>query len=287
MEELYDQYKALLFTLAYQLTGSVADAEDALQDVFFKAYDVNVERLKEPKAYLCKMVTNRCLNLQISARKQREVYVGPWLPEPMQTTGTDTVEVTVVRRDLLSYGMIVLLERLAPTERVVFVLREALGFNYLEIAELLGKREDNCRKLMSRARHKMEIPADEIVGNEAVELEWLNRFLTSLEQGNVDHLLSLLNENVMLVTDGGGKVNAFKHPVRNRERVARFLAAALEGLASYYQEDIYIEAAPLNGEKGIVFRAGSDTVAALFIQQQHGKFSRIYVVRNPDKLTRV
>ncbi|WP_028782339.1 sigma-70 family RNA polymerase sigma factor [Thalassobacillus devorans] len=287
MEELYNQYKALLFTLAYQLTGSVADTEDALQDVFFKAYDVNVEHLKEPKAYLCKMVTNRCLNLQKLARKQKEVYVGPWLPEPFQTAGAETIEVTVARRDLLSYGMLVLLERLTPTERGVFVLREALRFNYLEIAELLDKKEANCRKLMSRARKKMEITEDEIVGNKAIELEWLNRFLTSLEQGNVDYLLSLLNENVTLVTDGGGKVNAFKHPIQKRERVARFLASALEGLSDYYQEGIYIELAHINGEKGIVLRAGSDTVAALFIQQQHGNFSRIYVVRNPDKLTRV
>ncbi|SMF00752.1 RNA polymerase sigma factor, sigma-70 family [Paenibacillus barengoltzii] len=107
MEELYDKYKALLFTLAYQLTGSAADAEDVVQDVFFKACDVDPERLREPKAYLCKMVTNRCLDLQKSARRRREVYVGPWLPEPIPTPEADTLE-TVVRRDLLSYGMLVL-----------------------------------------------------------------------------------------------------------------------------------------------------------------------------------
>jgi RNA polymerase sigma-70 factor (ECF subfamily) len=108
MEELYDQYRALLFTLAYQLTGSAADAEDAVQDVLFKVCDVDPERLREPKAYLCKMVTNRCLDLQKSARRKREVYVGPWLPEPIPTPEADTLE-AVVRRDLLSYGMLVLL----------------------------------------------------------------------------------------------------------------------------------------------------------------------------------
>ena len=119
MEELYDQYKALLFTLAYQLTGSVADAEDAVQDVFVKAHDVHPERLEEPKAYLCRMVTNHCLNQQKSARKRREIYVGPWLPEPIRTPEADTIETTVVRFDLLSYAMLVLLERLSPTERAV------------------------------------------------------------------------------------------------------------------------------------------------------------------------
>lgn len=287
MEELYDQYKALLFTLAYQLTGSVADAEDVVQDVFFKAYDVHVERLEEPKAYLCKMVTNHCLNLQRSARKRREAYVGPWLPEPIRTLESDTIEMTVIHRDLLSYAMLVLLERLTPTERVVFVLREALGFNYLEIAELLGEREANCRKLMSRARSKMGISEEERVTAETIDFVWVNRFITSLEQGDVDRLLSLLTEDVMLVTDGGGKVKAFKHPVQKRDLVARFLAAALEGIAPFYQESLHFEVTSLNGETSIVLCSGEETVAAICIQLRRGKFARIYVVRNPDKLTRV
>ncbi|WP_199613576.1 RNA polymerase sigma factor SigJ [Paenibacillus alkalitolerans] len=284
MEELYDQYRALLFTLAYQLTGSAADAEDAVQDVFFKACDVHPERLGEPKAYLCKMVTNRCLDLQKSARRRREVYVGPWLPEPLRTPEADTLE-AVVRRDLLSYAMLVLLERLTPTERAVFVLREALGFDYPEIAELLGKRETNCRMLMSRARSKMGISEEEPVAAEAVELEWVSRFLTSLEQGNVDHVLSLLSEDVMLVTDGGGKVIAATGPIQTRDKMARILAGAFEGIKP--QGSLHSEFAPLNGETGIVLRSGDETVAAIFLQRRRGKFDRIYVVRNPDKLNRV
>jgi RNA polymerase sigma factor (sigma-70 family) len=288
VEELYDhdQYKALLFTLAYQLTGSVEDAEDVLQDVFFKAYYVHPERLEEPKAYLCKMVTNRCLDLQKSARKRREVYIGPWLPEPIQTPEA-MLEMTVVRSDLLSYAMLVLLERLTPTERAVFVLREALGFDYPEIAELLSKREANCRKLMSRARGKMEISEEEPVAAEAVELEWVSRFLASLEQGNVDHVLSLLTEDVILVSDGGGKVIAFTSPVQSRNRVARILAAAYEGFKPYYQGNLLFEVAPLNGETSIVLRSGAEAVGAIFIQRRNGKIGRIYIVRNPDKLTRV
>jgi RNA polymerase sigma factor (sigma-70 family) len=228
MEELYEQFRALLFTLAYQLTGSAEDAEDAVQDVFVKACDVHPERLEEPKAYLCKMVTNHCLNLQKSARKRREVYVGPWLPEPIRTPEVDTLETTLVRRDLLSYAMLVLLERLTPTERTVFVLREALGFDYPEIAELLGKREANCRKLMSRSRSKMGITEEEPVSAEVVELEWVSRFLNSLEQGNVDHVMSLLTEDVMLVADGGGKAIAYKHPVQTRDHVARVLLDGFE-----------------------------------------------------------
>ncbi|MBB6669378.1 RNA polymerase sigma factor SigJ [Cohnella nanjingensis] len=287
MEELYDQYKALLFTLAYQMTGSAADAEDAVQDVFAKAYDVHPERLEEPKAYLCKMLTNRCLDLQKSARRRREVYVGPWLPEPIRTREADTLETTVVRRDLLSYAMLVLLESLTPTERAIFVLREALGFNYSEIAELLDKKEANCRKLMSRARSKMGISEKEVVAADAVELAWVSRFLTSLEQGNVDQMLSLLTEDVMLVSDGGGKVLAFTRPIQSRDQVARILAGAIEGIKPYYQGSLHSEFAPLNGETGIVLRSGDETVAAIFLQRRHGKLAGIYIVRNPDKLTRV
>ncbi|MCM2998709.1 RNA polymerase sigma factor SigJ [Paenibacillus cellulositrophicus] len=287
MEELYGQYKSLLFILAYQLTGSAADAEDAVQDVFMKAYDVHVECLEEPKAYLCKMVTNRCLDLQKSARRRREMYVGPWLPEPFRTPEVDTLETTVVRRDMLSYAMLVMLERLTPTERVVFVLREALGFEYPEIAELLGKQEANCRKLMSRAKSKMGISEGEQVTAVATEREWVSRFLTSFEEGNIDEILSLLTEDVMLVSDGGGKVLAFTRPIQARDQVARILAGAFEGIKPYYQGSLRSEFALLNGETSIVLRSGDETVAAIFLQRRYGKLAGIYIVRNPDKLTRV
>jgi len=284
MEELYEQYRALLFTLAYQLTGSADDAEDVVQDIFFKSFDVHPERLEKPKAYLCKMVTNRCLNLQKSARKRREVYVGPWLPEPIRTSEADTLETTVVRRDLLSYAMLVLLERLTPTERAVFVLREALGFDYPDIAELLGKQESNCRKLLSRARSKMGISEEEPVMAKAVELEWVSRFITCLEQGDVNQVLSLLTEDVMLVSDGGGRTIATTHPIQSSDRVARILAAAFEGIKHYYKGCAYFEVAPLNGETGIVLRSGDEIAAAIFIQLRRGKLARIYAVQNPDKL---
>ncbi|WP_159881091.1 RNA polymerase sigma factor SigJ [Paenibacillus puerhi] len=286
MEKLYDQYKPLLFTLAYQLTGSAADAEDAVQDVFVKVFDVQPERLEEPKAYLCKMVTNHCLNLHKSARRRREVYVGPWLPEPIRTPEAETLEMTVVHRDLLSYAMLVLLERLTPTERSVFVLREALGFDYPDIAQLLGKREANCRKLMSRARSKLGISEEERVEAEAVELEWVSRFLTSLELGDVEHVLALLTEDVMLVSDGGGKVIAFKQPIQTREHVARVLLEGFQG-GHIYQGKLLFEVASLNGQTGIVIRSGDETLAAICIQLRRGKLANMYVVRNPDKLIRV
>ncbi|MBW7458932.1 sigma-70 family RNA polymerase sigma factor, partial [Paenibacillus sepulcri] len=172
MQELYAQYKGLLFALAYQLTGSASDAEDVVQDVFVKVYDVKPEGLaEEPKAYLCKMVTNRARDLNKSARKRRERYFGEWLPEPIPTD--DEMFESVVRGELLSYAMLVLLEKLSPSERAVFVLREALGLGYPDIAGIVGKSDANCRKLLSRARGKMGIGPDETVHSEAAGEEWV------------------------------------------------------------------------------------------------------------------
>mgnify|MGYP001319152620 CR=1 FL=1 len=178
------------------------------------------------------MVTNRCLDLLKSARRRRETYVGPWLPEPIPTPETDALE-AVVRSDLLSYAMLVLLERLTPAERAVFVLREAIGFDYPDIAELTGKSETNCRKLMSRARSKMGITDKEPVAGEAAGPEWVSRFLAALEQGDVDTLLSLLAEDVVLVSDGGGKAFAASRPIESRDRVLSFLIGAMRKTPAY------------------------------------------------------
>jgi RNA polymerase sigma factor (sigma-70 family) len=172
IEDLYEKHKGLLFRLAYQLTGSATDAEDIVQDVFVKAHGAGLDQMAHPKAYLCKMTTNRCLDMLRSARKRRELYIGPWLPEPIPTPSEDILEL-VVHRDLLSYAMLVLLERLSPAERAVFVLREALCFEYADIAGLVGKSEANCRKLISRARGKMGLVDDVSVPVEEASEEWI------------------------------------------------------------------------------------------------------------------
>jgi len=294
LEQLYAQYRKLLFTLAYQLTGSAADAEDAVQEVFVKACNVHPEKLEEPKAYLCKMVTHHCINLMKSARKKREMYVGPWLPEPIRTSEETALESLIVRRELLSYAMLVLLERLTPAERAVFVLRVAMDFDYPEIAKLLDKREANCRKLMSRAKSKMGITGHEQIAAEAVKKEWVSRFLDSLQQGDVDQVLSLLAEDVIIVSDGGGKVSAFKHPVRTRDHVARVLLqgfqrqfSARHGRDHLDHGALHFEIAPLNGETGILVRAGDQPRIAMLLQIRSGKLVGMYAIGNPDKLTRV
>jgi RNA polymerase sigma-70 factor (TIGR02957 family) len=285
MTGLYEKYKALLFTLAYQLTGSVADAEDAVQDVFMKIYKLNLDHLQEPKAYLCKMVTNRCLDLLKSAQRRREQYYGPWLPEPVPTPDGDSFE-SVIRSDLLSYAMLVLLERLSPSERTVFVLREALCFDYPTIAEFVDKSETNCRKLMSRAREKMGISEEEPIRAEPAGEEWVQRFIMALAQNNVNSVLALLAEDVVLISDGGGKTFAAAHPIETPERVARFLLGVIQKV-SHYGEDVQIELTPLNGQIGLIVRTNGVTQTAVLMHVENNAICNLYFVRNPDKLQRI
>ncbi|MUG44257.1 RNA polymerase sigma-70 factor [Paenibacillus woosongensis] len=285
MHELYEKYRRLLFTLAYQLTGSAADAEDAVQEVFLKVYAMNTDHIEEPKAYLCKMVTNRCLDLLRSSRKRRERYVGPWLPEPVPTPEEDALQ-TLMRNELLSYAMLVLLERLSAAERAVFVLREALGFDYFEIAGLLDKSEVNCRKLMSRARGKMGADAAGITDSrEAAGQRWVQAFLQALEQGNMDVLLAMLTEDVVVLSDGGGKVAAAVRPITSRDHVSRFLLGLMQQLAQ--QGDVRLELASINGDTGVIVRSSGSIDTIVLLQVEEGAARRIYFIRNPDKLTHI
>ncbi|MNI52717.1 ECF RNA polymerase sigma factor SigJ [compost metagenome] len=179
--------------------------------------------------------------------------------------------------------MLVLLERLSPAERAVFVLREALCFEYSDMAELVGKSEANCRKLISRARAKMGFTLDQPVPAEEAGGEWVNRFLSALEQGHVQSLLSLLSEDVVLLSDGGGKVLAVRHPIKTRERVAQFLFALIR---TTFQDamDFRVELMPLNGQTSFVIYKGDLIESICFLHIEQEAIRGIYLVRNPDKL---
>ncbi|MFD3260797.1 RNA polymerase sigma-70 factor [Paenibacillus lentus] len=284
MQELYEKYRRLLYTLAYQLTGSAADAEDAVQEVFLKIHVMNTEHIEEPKAYLCKMVTNRCLDLLQSSRKRREQYIGPWLPEPVPTSTEDALQ-TVIREELLSYAMLVLLERLSPAERAVFVLREALGFNYLEIAGLMDKSEANCRKLMSRARGKMGMADAKLISYEAVGEPWVQAFIQALKQGNVEVLLSMLTDDVVVLSDGGGKVTAAIRPISSRDHVSRFLMGLMR--QAVHQADVCIKPVSVNGETGIIIHSSGNVDTIVLMHVEGGAARQLYFIRNPDKLTHI
>ncbi|MGG6312516.1 RNA polymerase sigma factor SigJ [Paenibacillus macerans] len=287
-EELYKQYRRLLFHLAYQLTGSVSDAEDVVQDVFLKTFETPLSNIAEPKAYLCKMVTNRCKDLHKSARKQREEYYGEWLPEPLADAYDEAMETetSVVRNELLSYAMLVLLERLTITERTVFVLREALGFDYGEIAGIVGKTETNCRKLFSRASAKLKPASEEEAAPAGDGSQWAHGFMAALKEGNMEQILSLLDKEVVLVADGGGKVRAIPRPIGTRELVARFLLGPVRQAAKVDGE-VVLAWRQINGQPAIVMRTEEGVHTVGLVHAEGNVIRSIYIIRNPDKLKHV
>jgi len=154
VEHLYIQYKPLLLSISYRMLGSLNEAEDIVHEIFADLQVINIENINNIKAFLCKMVTNRCIDFLKSARKQREVYTGPWLPEPLIFEDKDDPFHTILQQDQITYAILTLMETLNPIERAVFVLKEAFAFHYSEIASLLEKEEANCRKILSRAKKK-------------------------------------------------------------------------------------------------------------------------------------
>lgn len=277
---LYDQYKPLLFTLAYQLTGTSSDAEDIVQDVFVKLHQVDLSRLDNAKAYLCKMVTNQSLDFLKSARKQREQYVGTWLPEPI-TAPTDEHDQLIIH-DLLSYALLVLLEKLTPVERAIYVLREAFSFDYPSIAEMVEKSEANARKIYSRAKGKLGVQ-QEGYSKTSMNKHMMESLLFSLQEGNVEQLLSLLTEDITVFSDGGGKVPAALYPVQSREKVLRFLMGLMNRLPQFGKNARIIEQM-LNGEPALLVLEENKVILAVLFEVVDNQVKHIFFMRNPDKL---
>lgn len=283
LEELYRQYKKLLLTLAYQMTGTWSDAEDAVQDVFMKVCNGNPAGLtEEPKAYLCKMVVNRCRDLYKSARRRRERYVGEWLPEPVPTSEDDPLNF-LVRDELLSYAVLVLLEKLSPVERAVFVLREALGIEYVGIAKIIGKSEVNCRKIFSRAKEKMGISGEQRNVTETDREAWVRKFVSALEQNNTEQVICMLADDVVLISDGGGKVLAAIRPITYRDAVAKFLFGTFHK-SSQHEGGIQLEMSEINGQIGLVIRLNEQVDTVALIHGEGYSIHHIYLIRNPEKL---
>ncbi|PRZ15992.1 RNA polymerase sigma-70 factor (ECF subfamily) [Laceyella sediminis] len=283
-EKLYAETKPLLISLAYRMLGSMMDAEDIVQEAFISLNEIPSAHVRNPKSYLCKIVTHRCIDLLKSARKQREVYVGPWLPEPIITDrNPDELSEQYVQKETISTAYLLLLQQLSWTERVVFLLREVLQFDYDEIAEIVNKSSVNCRQIFSRAKRSIHgVPAN---GGEMHEKAGtvVEQFIQALSIGNVNQLLDLLSTDVTLITDGGGKVRAAIHPILGMDRIIRFFAGTLPKVpagASFQMRNV-------NGQPGIVALDGNQVFCVLSFHMQEERIKAIYMVVNPDKLMAV
>ncbi|MFE2296854.1 RNA polymerase sigma-70 factor [Streptomyces sp. NPDC059445] len=280
----FQQYRTLLFSVAYRLLGSAADAEDVVQDAWFKWSAADRSQVADPKAYLTRIISNLAMERLRSTRRQRETYVGPWLPEPI-LTGPDTAD-DVASADSVSMALLVVLETLSPLERAVFVLKEVFAFSYGEIAEAVERSESAVRQAGHRAREHVQARRPRYPADRARRRDVTERFLAAATGGDLNTLMELLSPGVTLWTDGGGKVRQALKPVVGLETVARWFAAL--GTMSYQGVEpgqMWVELTSVNGGPGVVFRGPDRVIATLtFDFDPEGRISAIHNVANPDKL---
>ncbi len=284
-EQLYMTHKPFLFSIAYRMLGSVSDAEDVVQELFLTIHDTHPENINHLKAYLGKMVTNRCLNLLKSARKRKETYFGPWLPEPLAKAADNPPE-AVERGDAISYAYLVMLDRLSPVERAIFVLREAFDYEYREIADMVEKSEAACRKILSRAKKKLgPYPSRPLPDRPDRDEKLVQQFVTAFAKGNVEEIIDLLAEDVSLISDGGGKVRAAVNPIVSRPRVL----ALLKTMASRRFRDARLSVTAINGESGMVVSSEGVVKGVVCFEwtEDMKRIRRIFTVVNPDKLKHI
>lgn len=280
--EVFEGQRSRMFGLAYRMLGSAAEAEDVVQDAFLRWHAADQDVIETPAAWLTKVVTNLCLTRLSSARVRRERYVGPWLPEPVPTAdGALGPLETVEQRELVSMGVLVVLERLTPPERAVFVLREAFGHQHRDIARILDVDETYSRQLHRRARQRVSEERKRFPADRGRHEEIVRRFLAATVEGDVAGLEAILAEDVVSWADGGGKSTAARRPVAGRDKVLRYLL----GLRQRPEFAVVTtEIAEVNGQPAVLMRMAG-TVAAVFLPETDGeRVTGLMVVVNPDKL---
>ena len=277
-----EQYRPLLFSLAYRMLGSVADAEDAVQETFLRWHRAAPGEVRSPKDWLCAVVTRLCIDHLRSARVRREEYVGPWLPEPLVAPLDEDPLEAAVLAESLSTAFLLMLERLSATERAVFLLREVFSFEYEEVSRIVGRSEAACRQLAKRARDKLAGGGEpRFAASEEDAQRLAVRFMEVCARGDLDEVRALLAEDAIAMTDGGGKRRGALNPVFGRDHVARLFA----GLAHKWGVPP-MDMVRVNGQPGFVMWL-HDGPRVMSFSVRDGLVTGVYLVGNPDKLTRL
>ncbi|MBX3740950.1 MAG: RNA polymerase sigma-70 factor [Akkermansiaceae bacterium] len=277
-----EECRALLFSIAYRMLGRVAEAEDMVQETYLRWHRLeDTSTIREPKAWLTTALTRLCIDQMRSARRQREEYVGTWLPEPIigENDGSP-----VDLADSLGTAFMMMLEELSPVERAVFLLREAFGHDYDAIAEIVGKSAANCRQMVSRAKTRLS-RAEEAQPTATEEAERLvKEFIQATQTGELTELIAMLTEDAVLYSDGGGKVRAAILPIHGPDKIGRMFI----GLRRFHPDSPPpARFVRINGSPGVIIRGGDGNLSAMTFAFGGGKLKAIYIVRNPDKLAGV
>ncbi|MFB6230225.1 MAG: RNA polymerase sigma-70 factor [Salinibacter sp.] len=275
----FEAHRERLQRLAYGMLGRVSAAEDVVQDAYLRWRDVDAETVDDPEAYLSTIVTRLCLDELTSARAEREQYTGPWLPEPV-VTPEDRPDANVEREHDLSFALLVLLERLRPIERAVYVLREAFGRPYAEIARRVDRTEAHCRKIAQRARARIEEDASSVDAPPEAHASLRNRFVEAFRQRDPEALAEVLAGDVTHVTDGGDIPEAAKCPIEGLDRVTRFYRK----IAPDADEDIEVRPVRVNGRPGLLALQDDRVHSVWGFRVANGQIQEVYTVMNPEKL---
>lgn len=285
MEDRDAQFTAarpLLFALAYRMVGTVMDAEDLVQDAYLRWREAPAAEVRSPSAYLTTIVTRLAINFLGSAKNRRETYVGPWLPEPLVTDPSPGPAASVELAESLSVAFLLLLERLAPVERAVFLLHDVFDLGYAEIARIVEKSETNCRQILSRARERIGAPRPRFEPDTRKAEALLERFHAAANTGDLEGLVALLADDITLWVDGGGKAKgALPKPVHGSTPVAKVLVNTFRRVAA---DGTRFRAARLNGRPGMIAYVAGAPQATVIFEIGPDRIEGIYVVANPDKL---
>ena len=293
----FEPHRRRLLGLAYRMLGSMAEAEDAVQEAYLRWHDADRESVAEPRAFLITTTTRICLDVLKSARVRREEYVGPWLPDPVIDTAALAPETQTEMAEDLSVALLLALDRLSPLERAAFLLHDVFDYSFTEVAHTLGRNEVACRQLASRARTRVRearpasayarrrggpgaIPA-ESRSTDAKHAELLSAFITASRSGDVTTLTRLLASDAKAVTDGGGKVVAALNVIEGAERVAAFFAGVVR---KGWTDDLTVRFDTINGLPGLIVNGRRGLVQTVAFEIEGDVMKAIYIVRNPDKL---
>jgi RNA polymerase sigma-70 factor (TIGR02957 family) len=275
-------HRRLLFTVAYEMLGSAADAEDVVQESWLKWSGVDQAEVRDHRAYLVRIVTRTALDRLRTLARRREDYIGPWLPEPLLTT-PDVAEDAELA-DSLSTAMLLVLETLTPTERAVFLLRDVFDLGYGELAEAVGKSEAAVRQIAHRARARVAERRPRGVPSQTQARSALEAFMRALETGDLQSLVDVLAPDVVALGDGGGLKQALPRPVMGADKVGKLMAL---GIATARDLGMSMELVHVNGWPALLIRLGGDLDSVLSVRVDDGLVSAIYTVRNPEKLSRM
>jgi RNA polymerase sigma-70 factor (ECF subfamily) len=287
MEESFENYRPYLFSIAYRMLGSAMDAEDMVQETYIRSSAPPKEPIRSLKAYLTTILTRLCVDQLDLARRKRELYVGPWLPEPILTgvdSKTTDPEQRMETEETISLAFLVLLEQLQPFERAVFLLRVVFEYEFAEIATMLGKSEAASRRSFSRAKQHLRERRPRFSVAPDIHRQLISGYFQAVQQGEMAPLMNMLAENVTLWTDGGGKARAAAlRPIHGRDAVARMSL----GTRRFWPENYCAEVAEVNGQPAMIIRAEDQAFAVVTIEVEAEQIQTIHVIVNPEKLERI